>query len=338
MRTVPFGNTGLVVSEIGFGTSRIGGVFAGAHGSRQALDLLRSALDSGINFYDTADLYSQGEAETLIGTAFRQRRNEVVIATKGGFCLPARRNLVKRIKPLLRPLVHALGLKRARLPAAMSGKLSQDFTPDYLVRALHASLRRLRTDHVDLYQLHSPDASFMGTAAFLDSLHALEKLREQGKLRCYGIGTEIPEDAAACISAPGISSIQLGFGLLDLEALDDGTLAAARQKGLAIIARGCFGGGLLKDSIDLPQLQAQTGKWQRIVALHGCSRQLGRPLLESALQFCRGTPGVTVTVLGMHAERHLQASLRQASARALDSSEYQALLQASRTASGQPQS
>ena len=114
MKFNQFGTTGMTVSEIGFGGSRIGGFFADKHSSQEALNVLRRSLDSGITFYDTADMYSQGESESLIGRAFRGRREQVILATKGGYCLPARRNLMKRIKPLVRPIVKALGLKRTR--------------------------------------------------------------------------------------------------------------------------------------------------------------------------------------------------------------------------------
>ena len=217
MKFNEFGKTGMRVSEIGFGGSRIGGVFAGKNSSKETLNVLRQALDSGITFYDTADMYAQGDSEVLIGTAFRERRDQVVLATKGGYCLPTRRNLIKRIKPLLRPIVQALGLKRAKLPPGMSGALSQDFSPSYLTKALEGSLRRLQTDHVDLYQLHSPGPPILQSNAFGAALEALERLKTQGKLRFYGIATEVPQDAPFCLSTPGISSVQLGFGLLDLE-------------------------------------------------------------------------------------------------------------------------
>src|SRR5271163_3388024 len=299
MKYNEFGKTGMRVSEIGFGGSRIGGVFADRHSSKDALNVLRKALDSGITFYDTADMYAQGESESLIGSAFRGCRDQVIIATKGGYCLPTQRNVMRRIKPLVRPIVQALGLKRAKLPAVMSGVLSQNFSPKYLTKALESSLRRLQTEYIDLYQLHSPRAPFLQSNAFGEALGTLEKLKAQGKLRFYGVATEEPEDAPFCLLAPGISSVQLGFGLLDLNALDHGTLAAAEARGLGIIARGCFAGGLLKDGLDGALLKAATPKWQRILALRSLSRSTGRSLLEIALQFCRGTPAVSVTLLGM---------------------------------------
>ncbi len=240
-------------------------------------------------------------------------------------------NLIRRIKPLVRPIVRALGISRARLPSGASGALSQDFSPPYLTQALEASLKRLRTDYVDLYQLHSPGAAFMQGNAFGEALETLEKLKSQGKLRFYGIATEVPAEARFCLETPGISSLQIGFGLLDLEALDQGTLAAAGARGLGVIARGCYGGGLLKDGLDGEQLKAATPKWERILALRSFGQNTGRPVLDLALQFCRGTPAVSVTLLGMRVESHLRDSLRYVDSDALGAAEYIALRDVRRT-------
>jgi aryl-alcohol dehydrogenase-like predicted oxidoreductase len=325
MKLNPFGNTGLQVSEIGFGGSRIGGVFADMNSRKEALDVLGQALAHGINFYDTADMYSQGESESLMGTAFRSRRAQVILATKGGYCLPTRRNLIKRIKPLVRPLVQALGLRRTTLPAGFSGALSQNFAPQYLTKALEASLKRLQTDYVDLYQLHSPGMPFLQSAAFGESLQCLERLKQQGKIRFFGVATEVPAEAPFCLAAPGISSLQVGFGLLDPEALDAGTLAAAQARGLGVIARGCFAGGLLKDGLDAAQLAQATPKWQRILALRALSETTSRPLLDLALQFCRGTSAVSVTLLGMRTSRHLSDNLYLLGGQPLTGAEYAAI-------------
>ena len=315
------------VSEVGFGGSRIGGVLSQGKGGGETVRVLREALDAGITFYDTADMYSQGESEVLIGKAFRQRRAEVVIATKGGYCLPTRRKLIGRIKPLVRPIVRALGITRAKLPAGASGALSQDFSPAYLTQALEASLQRLRTDYVDVYQLHSPPSALLQDDGEMgEALETLEKLKGQGKVRFYGIATEAPEDAALCLRlSPGISSVQLGFGLLDLEALDGAILADANARGLGVIARGCYGGGLLKDGPGEAELKAVTPKWERILRLRALSERSGRPLLESALQFCTGTPGVSVTLLGMRTEDHLRENLRCWHAHPLAPEEYAGL-------------
>jgi aryl-alcohol dehydrogenase-like predicted oxidoreductase len=137
-----------------------------------------------------------------------------------------------------------------------------------------------------------------------------------------GVATEVPADAPFCLSAPGIASVQLGFGLLDLEALDHGTLAAAGSRGLGINARGCFAGGLLKETLNPAQLAAATPKWQRIMALREHSKSTGRSVLETAAQFCRATPGISVTLLGMRSETHLRENLRHFQAPPLDAEEY----------------
>src|SRR4051794_33441114 len=87
MHSRPLGKTGLSTSELGFGCARIGGVF---HGSSRGeiLQLLRRAYDSGITLFDTADMYTQGESERLVGEALRDIRQHVIIATKGGYLLP----------------------------------------------------------------------------------------------------------------------------------------------------------------------------------------------------------------------------------------------------------
>jgi aryl-alcohol dehydrogenase-like predicted oxidoreductase len=186
-------------------------------------------------------------------------------------------------------------------------------------------LKRLQTDYVDLYQLHSPGVPFLQSAAFGESLQCLERLKQRGKIRFYGVATEVPAEAPFCLAAPGISSLQVGFGLLDPEALDAGTLAAAQARGLGIIARGCFAGGLLKDGLDAAQLEDATSKWQRILALRALSKTTSRPLLDMALQFCRGTSSVSVTLLGMRTPRHLDENLSLLGGRPLTAAEYAAI-------------
>jgi aryl-alcohol dehydrogenase-like predicted oxidoreductase len=322
MKINEIGRTGIKVSEIGFGGSRIGGLLAGNRSTQETVALLQSALAAGITFYDTADMYAQGESETLIGTAFRGRRSEVVLATKGGFSLPAQRRLLARIKPLVRPIVHALGLRRSKLVSSVSGTLGQNFSAACLPLAVEASLKRLQTDYIDLYQLHSPPVSMFGSDALAEALGALERLKSAGKLRAYGVATEAAVDAKVFRNTPGISSVQLGFGLLDPQALDQGTIAAAGAQGLGVIVRGSFAAGLLKDGPDAAQLQAITPKWERILAIRAFSAGTGRTALETALKFNLATPAISVTLLGMHTQQHLSDNMRAYQALPLTATEY----------------
>lgn len=318
MRYRRFGNTGLEVSEIGFGSSRLGGIFARNGSSKEALALLRNARDAGVTFFDTADMYSQGEAEKLLGQAFRFQRDKIVLATKGGYCLPAQRKLIARVKPVLKPIINALGIKRKNLPAMASGSLSQNFSAAYLIGALEGSLRRLKTDYIDIYQLHSPPAAVIEAAEFVDTL---ETLKRQGKIRFWGIATDSAADAAVALKLPQVSSVQLGFGLLDLEALEL-VLKHVGENGPGIIARGCFGGGFLKESLTQEQLQETTGKWERILAYRGFAAENNRSTLELALQFVLRAPAVSVALLGMRTEEHLRGNLDYYSCKPLSVAEY----------------
>ena len=186
VRVKNFGNTDLQVSEIGLGCARLGGMLAQNQGRGESpLTLLHKAFEAGITLFDTADMYTQGESETLIGQAFRAKRDKVVIASKGGYCLPAQRKLLARVKPLIRPLARALGISRGNLPSSVSGTISQDFSPGYLSGAIEASLRRLQTDYLDLYQLHSPPGTVIAAGEWVE---ALEKL----KLRAKSVIMESP--------------------------------------------------------------------------------------------------------------------------------------------------
>lgn len=312
------------VSEIGFGCSRLGGVFSGSGGREETLTVLRKALDAGITFFDTADMYSQGEAEALLGQAFRGQREKVIIATKGGYCLPAQRKLISRIKPLVKPLIKALGLKRENLPQSVSGALSQDFSPSYLVQAVEGSLRRLNTDYIDLYQLHSPPAEVIMRGEFVETL---DGLKQQGKIRHWGIAADCVEDAALCLKHHAVASLQMPFGLLDLEALDS-VLECAGQKGIGVIARGCFGGGLLKESLTEAELKAQTPKWPQILAFRQIAAQQNRSILEMALQFALRSPAISVTLLGMRTESHLTENLHYYAASPLTQVEFAAVTSA----------
>jgi aryl-alcohol dehydrogenase-like predicted oxidoreductase len=319
-----FGSTGLKVSDIGFGCARIGGVFGDGKASpEETIGLLRRAADSGITFFDTADMYAQGESESLVGRAFRRHRDRVIIATKGGYCLPSQRKLIARIKPLVKPLVKALGIKREALPQSVSGSLSQDFSPDYIVRAAEASLKRLCTDAIDLYQLHSPPTDLIDAARLQDALGALETLKRDGKIRHYGIACDSAADAVLCLEYPSVSTVQFPFGLLDQEALST-LLPAAKEKGIALIARGCFGGGLLKETLTESELKDRTEKWPRILAYRRIAERQGRHILEAALQFSLHPSGISTTLLGMHTLKHLESNLLFHSAPALTDEEFKA--------------
>lgn len=306
-----FGTTEMTVSEIGFGCARLGGIFQSSSQADQ-IRTLQMAFDEGITFYDTADMYCQGESEILLGKAFRHRRDKVIIASKGGYCLPARRKIVSRVKPLLRPAIHRVGLRRSHLSSSIRGSLTQDFSTSYLLKAVDHSLKRLGTEYLDLYQLHSPPTAILEGGEFLVPL---EKLKSQGKIRHYGVSCETTQDALICLRYPGISSLQVRLSLLDQTGLDE-VVPRAQQNGIAIIARECYAGGLLARSLDtlnleeiIPEQAEREAKRKVLLGYQRIAEGDNRSLAQTALQFVLGLDGLTVTLLGMRTNEHLRSNM-----------------------------
>ena len=325
MRYRQFGKTGWRVSEIGFGGARIGGLLAQDGGRATSLKTLEAACDAGINFFDTADMYSQGESEILVGKAFRNKRDRVFIATKGGYCLPRQKRLIQFIKPFAKPIVRALGLRRSAVPASLSGTVSQDFSPGYLREAVEASLRRLQSDHIDLYQLHSPPREELTGSRLQDALGLLGRLKTEGKIREYGIALDSVYDAEHCLDMEGLASLQMPFGLMDLQALD-GVFDKVSERQLGIIARGCFGGGALKQSLTEAELRAIEPQWERALQIRRLAEQMQRSALEAALQFALSIEHISVTILGMRTPEHVATNLQYYAAKPLSNEEKRELL------------
>src|SRR6266850_47211 len=175
------GQTELRVSALGLGCGRLGSVtYAG--GDQAALRLIGSALDAGINFFDTADIYGQGTSETLLGKALKQHRDKVVIGTKAGYRLSTLGSIAKRIKPLLRRFIRFRPGFAKSIQKVRAGQKEQNFSSDYLAGRIDASLRRLQTDRLDLFQLHSPPTDILLRGELFE---ALEKFKASGKIRYY---------------------------------------------------------------------------------------------------------------------------------------------------------
>jgi aryl-alcohol dehydrogenase-like predicted oxidoreductase len=312
MATRAFGGTDLRVSALGLGCARIGGIFQGD--ARGYLDLLSAAYDAGITFFDTADMYSQGESESLVGRAFAKQRHKVVIASKAGYVLPGQRRLIARIKPFVKPLIKALGLKRSALPSAVRGAPSQNFTSPYLRDAVEASLKRLRTDYLDLFQLHSPSAEAIARGEWVA---ACEELKRAGKIRYYGITVDNVEAGQAALQFPGISSLQFVANLL-IEDKVEALLPTARERGLGVIARETLANGLLvKDEKDVDLAayystsEERTSRAAQLATLRATAAAAGTTLGALALRHVTDLPGVSVSLIGPRSKPQLQGLLAQ---------------------------
>lgn len=272
------------------------------------------ALDGGITFYDTADMYSQGESEQLIGKAFRGRRSDVIIASKAGYLLPARRHFVARLKPVVRPVIQGLGLRRSKVPPSFRGALEQDFSPSHIKRAVEGSLRRLRTDYLDLLQLHSAPLDVVQRG---DWLEVLESLKRAGKIRYYGISCDELDAGFAALEYPSVSAIQVTLSLLEQDAAR-ALLPNAGEQGVAGIARECLANGLLvkraadldlKGHCDSPEEEAM--RREQLEQFRQQAREAGRSLPGYALRYAADVKGVAVTLIGARTVAQLRDLLRQ---------------------------
>ena len=306
-----FGSTDLRVSPLGIGCARIGGVFQGDSGA--FVSLIGRALDAGINFFDTADMYSGGESESILGRAFAGKRDRVVIASKVGYVLPAQRRLAGRIKPLLGPVIRMLGLSRSKLPASVRGAPSQNFSPDYIKSAVESSLVRLRTDHIDVLQLHSPPADVIRRG---DWSRVLESLKRSGKVRYYGIACRTAEDALLALEHPDVAAIQVTVNLLETSAVDT-VLPAARGRGVAVIARECLANGVLVKepheidaSVMFSSAEEASRKLRLAASYRDAAERRGLPLATLALKYALAQEGVSTALVGVRTPAHLDGALR----------------------------
>ena len=281
--TAALGRTQLLVSRLGFGCSTIASL-ATRYATAEVQAALLEAMEQGVNFFDTADVYGQGDSERLLGRLAAGRK--LVICTKVGMRLAHSEHAIRWVKPLLQPLLRRYAAGRARTRALRRASERQCFDPAYLTRRVDASLRRLRTERLDLLLLHSPPPE---VAERCDVLELLRRLVHQGKLRWFGVSVAELAHARAWAAWPGLSCLQLpltpipcaaGFGLPpETTAL----LAELDAQGIGLIAREIFGGGAL--------------------AADAASR-------IQALAAVLSAPGVAVALAGMGNRAHLEDNLR----------------------------
>jgi aryl-alcohol dehydrogenase-like predicted oxidoreductase len=305
-----FGGTDMKVSEIGVGGGRLGATLKQGT-SGDVTKMLLEAFDSGITFYDTADSYGQGKSEELIGSALKRNRDEVVIATKTGYRLSTAAGFAAKLKPVLRPFIRSLRPLRRVAANVRSSQTSQDFSAGFIRDAIEGSLRRLQTDRIDLYQLHSPPCNILRSG---EVFSVLDELRSEGKIRYYGVACLTVEDAVISLQHPGVSSVQVAINLLEREAITR-LLPSSKELNVAVIARQPFASGFLVQSQveieshaalvdqDLPERKARAAAEFRFLA------KGPRSMAQAAIQFVLHQDGVSVVLPGMSSIEHLRENL-----------------------------
>src|SRR5918998_6220042 len=192
MRYVQFGNTGLQVSQLGFGVWTVGTTWWGIDDKQVGIDLLRRAYDLGVTFFDTASTYGDGYGEEIVAQALGDVRDRIVIATKGGYNWYENK---ERRGQQERP---------------------QDWSRAFIRRDVEESLRRLGTDYVDLWQAHNPKMDAVDNDALWEGL---EQLKSEGKIRSYGaaLGPKIGwlDEGVRAMRTRRIAALQMIYNLLE---------------------------------------------------------------------------------------------------------------------------
>jgi aryl-alcohol dehydrogenase-like predicted oxidoreductase len=213
MHTRRLGKTGLEVGEVGLGTWALGGSW-GDVPEADALATLRTALDAGVTFLDTADVYGDGRSERLIRSLFAERqRGDVVVATKAG----------RRLDP----------------------HVSSGYDYEHLARFVARSLDNLGVESLDLLQLHCPPTDVYRTDTAFD---ALERMKSEGLLRHYGVSVETVEEAELALEHAGVETIQIIFNMFRFKPAD-AFFAHARARDVGIIVRVPLASGLLSGAM-----------------------------------------------------------------------------------------
>jgi aryl-alcohol dehydrogenase-like predicted oxidoreductase len=215
MERIKIGNSGIETSRIGLGTWAIGGWMWGGTDDAQSIATIRSAVERGITLIDTAPVYGFGRSEEIVGTALAESRlrSKVQIATK-------------------------LGL------SWKEGKLFRDSRPARIRQEIDASLRRLRTDVIDLYQVHWPDLE----TPIAETARTLEELRREGKIRAIGVSNYSTAQMDAFRQAAKLDAVQPPYNLFERE-IEVDVLPYAMANGLTVLSYGSLCRGLLTGKI-----------------------------------------------------------------------------------------
>ncbi len=287
-----FPGTDIRASEVGFGVWTVATTWWGIEDRQVGIGLLRRALELGITFYDTADTYSDGGAETILAEAFPGERDQITIATKFGYDIYAHR------------------------PDPSQRERPHNWEPSYVRVALEKSLERLRTDRIDFYQMHNPRLPDLQRD---DLLAELEDLKAEGKIRAYGaaLGPALDErqadESRHIIEQTKMDGVQIIYNLLEQQ-VGAPIFESARRRGKAILTRvphasGILEGNLTQDTTFAPgdhrnwRMTSNEKKrlWldrglKKVEKLHFIAEDAGRMMRQAAIQFILSEPSI-VSVL-----------------------------------------
>lgn len=296
MKYRKLGNTGINVSEVGFGVWTVGTTWWGINDEALGIDLMRKAFDLGITFFDNADSYGDGKGEEMLAKALGDVRDKITIATKFGYD-------IYNVSTDARP---------------GHQERPQNFTPDFVREACERSLTRLRTDHIDFYQLHNPRM----TAIESDDLFAtLEDLKSEGKIRSYGValGPAIgwEDEGLKAMRTRSIAGLQTIYNLFEQ---DPGRafFPVAREHGIGVLVRVPHSSGMLEGKYTAETSFGENDhrshrpkEWledglQKLRSIDFLTQGTDRTIGQAALQFILSENSVSSTLPNIYNEEQLR--------------------------------
>jgi aryl-alcohol dehydrogenase-like predicted oxidoreductase len=313
-----FGNTDLTASVVGFGVWTVSTTMWGVTDHEMRLNLLRRAFELGITFYDTADVYGDGTGETILKEALGDFRSRITIATKFGYDF-------------------------YNFPGPQPGQRERphDWSKSYIRSACEKSLKRLGTDHIDLYQMHNPRIDDIRNNEVFETL---EELIQEGKIRHYGValGPAIDprqsEEGVAAFEERNVTSVQIIYNLLE-QSLGPDVFAAAKEHKGGVMCRVPHASGLLEGVYtadtefapnDHRQFRVKSSEARRewldkgllrVERLAFLLKDTGRTLSQAALQFIWTEPTMACALPNIYDLAQLEEFAKAADAAPLTSSE-----------------
>lgn len=292
MQETRLGRSGLVVSKVAFGTWQLGGDW-GPTDEAEAIAAIRLAAERGVTLFDTAQGYGFGQSEQLLAKALDGRRDELVVATKGG----------------LRP--------------TPGGGLARDASPEWIRRGVEESLRALRTEAIDLYQVHWPDPA----TPFEETAGALAALVAEGKVRHVGVSNFDAEQMEAFSATLPVETLQPPYHLFH-RSVEESVLPYAHAHDIGVLVYGPLAHGLLSGALG-PDTVFTPGDWRAaspdfrgdpyqanlaaVAALGRLARdELGIPLSRLAVAWTLANPAVEVAIVGTRNAAHIDDAIAAA--------------------------
>ena len=238
MQYRPLGHSGIQASAVGLGTWAIGGWMWGGSDEADAVRAIHAAVDAGVNLIDTAPVYGFGTSEEVVGKAIKDRRDRVVLATKCGLVW----DQAKSGKGEL--FFHSDEQHPTEDAANAKYEVRRFLGADSIREEVEHSLRRLGVDCIDLYQTHWQEP----TTPIEETMKALVKLKEQGKIRTIGVSNAGPDQMAEYAKFGAVASDQEKFSMLD-RGIEDDQLPYCRANGIAVLAYSPLAQGLLTGKV-----------------------------------------------------------------------------------------